>query len=316
MITIPVTVTGDHWLNVEQVRISLLASDPRECLVLDICAEGPSLWRLGVVDTVLAHCEQSQRDPQTVYISRWSNPVESVPFQRAGRADISHFYWGSDRYWPTGCIPCDHGHLWGFFMGRPTIPRLLLMQCLHNAGDVLLSCMQGGKIPNADQGIDVDSQEFGRCPDLASWYDTCGIASLDGAGIRDQYRSDHNTNLALMAWYDQFHIEIVAESYIYGDTFFPTEKTVRPISAGKPMIVMGPRHFLRRLRAQGFRTWSDIWDESYDDLEGIARLNQIKTVLADIAQRRDSILPHLAAHAQHNRQNLQDIIQRHRPGPY
>jgi len=56
MITIPITVTGDHWLNVEQVRTSLAESDPRESLVLDICAEGPSLWRLGVLDTVLEHC--------------------------------------------------------------------------------------------------------------------------------------------------------------------------------------------------------------------------------------------------------------------
>ncbi len=315
MITIPVTVTGDHWLNVEQVRISLLASDPQESLVLDICAEGPSLWRLGVIDTVLEHCEQSQRDPETVYISRWSNPVESVPFQRAGRADISHFYWGSDRYWPPGCIPCDRGHLWGFFMGRPTIPRLLLMQHLHNTSDVLLSRMQEGKIPNADQGIDVDSQEFGRRPDLASWYDACGIASLDGAGIRDQYRSDHNTNLSLMAWYDRFHIEIVAESYIYGETFFPTEKTVRPISAGKPMIVMGPRYFLQRLRDQGFRTWSDIWDEGYDDLEGPARLAQIQTVIQDVQQRGDEIMPALYQHAEHNRTVLSNLKKKHRPGP-
>jgi hypothetical protein len=315
MITIPVTVTGDHWLNVQQVRISLLASDPQESLVLDICAEGPSLWRLGVVDTVLAHCAQSRRDPKTVYISRWSNPVESVPFQRAGRADISHFYWGSHRYWPPGCVPCDRGHLWGFFMGRPTIPRLLLLQYLRNAGDALLSCMQGGKIFDADQGIDIDSQEFGHCTDLASWYATSGITSLDGAGICDQYRSDHNTNLSLMAWYDRFHIEIVAETYIYGETFFPTEKTVRPISAGKPMIVMGPRHFLRRLRDQGFRTWSDIWDEGYDDLEGPARLAQIQTVIQDVQQRRDEIIATCRQHAEHNRAVLANLIKKHGPGP-
>jgi len=315
MITIPVTVTGDHWLNPEQVRTSLAESDPQESMVLDIRAEGPSLWRLGVIDTVLEHCEQRNRDPKTVYISRWSNPVESIPFQRAGRADISHFYWGSDRYWPPGCVRCDRGHLWGFFMGRPTIPRLLLLQYLCNTGDALLSRMQGGKIPDADQGIDVDSQEFGRRPDLASWYTGCGIPSLDGAAIRDQYREDRNTNLALMAWYDQFHIEIVTESYIYGETFFPTEKTVRPISAGKPMIVMGPRHLLRRLREQGFKTWSNFWDESYDDLEGPARLSQIQTVIQDVQQRRDDITAVCQQHAEHNRATLANLVQKHRPGP-
>ena len=118
-----------------------------------------------------------------------------------------------------------------------------------------------------------------------------------------------------MSWYDRFHIEIVAESYIYGETFFPTEKTVRPLSAGKPMIVMGPRHFLRRLRDQGFQTWADLWDESYDDLEGAARLAQIQAVIADVQQRRDQLLPGLLRHAEHNRTTLSHLIQRHRPGP-
>jgi hypothetical protein len=200
-------------------------------------------------------------------------------------------------------------------MGRPTIPRLRLLQYIFNTGDALLSRMQGGKTPDADQCIDLDSQEFGRCPDLASWYDTCGIASLDGAGIRDQYRSDRNTNLALMAWYDQFHIEIVAESYIYGETFFPTEKTVRPISAGKPMIVMGPKYFLRRLRDQGFRTWSDIWDESYDDLEGPARLSRIQILMSDLQHQRDKIISVCQRHAEHNRAALAELVQKYRPGP-
>jgi hypothetical protein len=315
MITIPVIVTGDHWLNVEQVRSSLALSDPAESLVLDICAEGPSLARLGVIDAVLTHCEQVQRDPKTVWISRWSNPVESTPFQRTGRSDISHFYWASDRYWPPAVVPCPQGALWGFFMGRPTIPRLIMLHYLANAGDALLSRMLNGTVPDADQGVDVDSQEFGRRSDLASWYHVCDISSLDGAGIRDQYRTDRNTNLSIMSWYDQFHIEIVAETYIYGETFFPTEKTVRPLSAGKPMIVMGPRHFLRKLRDQGFRTWHNLWDESYDDLEGPKRLAAIQTVITDIQQRRATILPDVMQHAEHNRHTLSRLVQKHRPGP-
>lgn len=315
MITIPVTVTGDHWLNVEQVCTSLALSNPAESVVLDLCAEGPSLWRLGVIDAVLQHCEQTRRDLKTMWISRWSNPVESIPFQHAGRSDVSHFYWGSDRYWPPAVVSCDQGKLWAFFMGRPTIPRLMLLHDLAHTGDALLSRMLGGTVPRADKGINVDSQEFGRRSDLESWYHACEIGSLDGAGIRDQYRADRNTNLSIMAWYDQFYIEVVAESYIYGETFFPTEKTVRPLSAGKPMIVMGPRHFLRRLRDQGFRTWQDLWDESYDDLEGPARLARIQTVIKDVQQRRDQILPDLQHHAEHNRIVLSRLVQKHRPGP-
>jgi len=316
MITIPVTVTGDHWLNPDQVMITLALSDPQETVILDICAEGPSLRRLGVIDTVMAHCHSTGRLPDTVFVTRWSNSVESVPFQRTHRSDVSHFFWLSDRYWPQHIIACEQGHLFGFFMGRPTMARLALLQHLSRYHDAVLSVMGGGTVPT-DQGRNADLAEFsGLDRDaLAAWYHGCGIASIDGAVIRDQYSVDHNTNQSLLAHYDRFHIEIVAESYVLGDTYFPTEKTVRPLAAGRPMIVMGPRHFLRRLRDQGFQTWQDLWDENYDDLEGAARLDQIKAVIEDVAQRRHSILPHLAAHAQHNRQNVEAIIKRHRPGP-
>ena len=314
MITIPVTVTGDHWLNVEQVKTSLALSDPKETLVLDICAEGPSLSRLGVIDTVLTHCEQTQRDPKTVYISRWSNPVEHTPFQRTHRSDISHFYWGSDRYWPDKAIACEQDNTWGFFMGRPTIPRLLLLQMLADGRDSVLSRMLGGAVPRS-QGVNLDVAEFGDRPDLVAWYAACDLASLDGATIRDQYNAEKNTNRSLLDHYHRFHVELVAESYIYGETFFPTEKTVRPLAAGKPIIVMGPRHFLRRLKQQGFRTWSDLWDESYDELEGAARLEAIQQVIAHVRRSRRDILPGVTLHAEHNREVLSRINQKHRPGP-
>lgn len=314
MITIPVAVTGDHWLNPEQVHTSLALSDPQETLVLDICGEGPSLSRLGVIDMVLAHCKQTQRDPNRVYISRWSNPAEPIPFQRTGRSDISHFYWGSERYWPDKAITCKHDNTWGFFMGRPTIPRLLLIQTLVEGRDALLSRMLGGAVPKP-HGVNLDAAEFGDRADLVEWYATCDIDSLDGATIRDQYNAEKNTNRSLLDHYHRFHIELVAESYLYGETFFPTEKTVRPLAAGKPMIVMGPRHFLRRLKEQGFRTWDNFWDESYDELEGAARIEAIQTVILDVRHRRDQILPYVCQHREHNRGTLADIIKKHRPGP-
>lgn len=87
------------------------------------------------------------------------------------------------------------------------------------------------------------------------------------------------------------------------------------MSAGKPMIVMGPRHFLRRLRDQGFQTWADIWDETYDDFEGPERMAQIQTVIRDVQQRRDEIIPTVMRHAEHNRAVLTRLIDKHRPGP-
>jgi hypothetical protein len=107
----------------------------------------------------------------------------------------------------------------------------------------------------------------------------------------------------------------VAESYIYGDTFFPTEKTVRPLAAGKPILVMGPKHFLQRLKDQGFQTWANLWDETYDEMEGMERLFMIRTVIDDVRQRRADIIPYLQQHSKHNRTVLSDLVGKHRPGP-
>jgi hypothetical protein len=75
----------------------------------------------------------------------------------------------------------------------------------------------------------------------------------------------------LRRWYSIFDIELVAETYCHGDTFFVTEKTVRPIVAGKSMMVYGPQNYLARLRDLGFQTWNHIWDETYDQLTGALR---------------------------------------------
>lgn len=319
MITIPITITGDHWLNDHQTEITLGLSPSTENVVLDIGGEGPSLHRLGVIDRISELCVKHNRDPKTIWISRWSNPAEQIPFRLANRSAVSHFYWTSERYRPSTCISCEQAqYLFGYFMGRPTVPRMLLLQHLSQRTDTLLSRMCQGVIPSLDEGVNLDRQEFAHIDHvgLARWYHHCGIASLDGATIRDQYTEGKNTNLSLLAHYDRFCIEIVAESYIYGDTFFPTEKTIRPLLAGRPILVMGPRHFLRRLRDQGFHTWNYLWDESYDELEGADRLSALQHLILDIADREPEIRPRVQESAEHNHNTVNSIAKKNSPGPF
>lgn len=44
-----------------------------------------------------------------------------------------------------------------------------------------------------------------------------------------------------------------------------TEKTFKPIALGMPFVIVGTHGSLRYLRSYGFKTFGDIWDESYDD---------------------------------------------------
>ena len=75
---------------------------------------------------------------------------------------------------------------------------------------------------------------------------------------------------------------MVAETYIMGNTFYVTEKTLRPIIAKTPFIILGPKNYLANLKQLGYKTFSKWWDESYDHHEGVQRIEEIKKILQKI----------------------------------
>jgi hypothetical protein len=113
-------------------------------------------------------------------------------------------------------------------------------------------------------------------------------------------------------YYDRFAIELVCETYTIGNTFFPTEKTIRPIMAGKPVLVYGPQYFLARLRTMGFQTYSTLWDETYDLYSGAERWQRIQAVMKSLNEKtqneRNQLLARVHAIALHNRQCLHNIV--------
>lgn len=65
--------------------------------------------------------------------------------------------------------------------------------------------------------------------------------------------------------FDQCYWQLVIEPDFHTPgVFFMTEKTVRPLLSGQPMVVAATNGFLARLRSMGFRTYHELWDESYD----------------------------------------------------
>ena len=102
-----------------------------------------------------------------------------------------------------------------------------------------------------------------------------GYTKTDG-----YYYTDPLTDL-----YRNILVDVVVESHVTGHTFFPTEKTVRPMLLKKPFIVFGSRDYLEYLRQMGFRTFSDFWAEDYDGYEHRDRLLKIQKLLDSIASK-------------------------------
>ena len=62
--------------------------------------------------------------------------------------------------------------------------------------------------------------------------------------------------------YSRSKIELVTETET--DFFFITEKTIKPIRAGIPFVMVGCQNYLKKLRQLGFKTFHPHIDESYD----------------------------------------------------
>jgi hypothetical protein len=308
-VNVPIKTSGDLWWNFQEVSDMLSLTSGSARIVLDIQSEGPSLHSIGLVELL----SKLQFDPDKIYVSRWTNPVESVPFRVIDRPKVSHFFWHSQGYdQPITSAPASFDY--GLFCGRRTWARCgIVYDVFRHFSDRCLFSVMNTDIPlpwqRPPHGIDLEAHDPWLDELGQRWWETCPLTSLDKSSVSDRYvnqAADWRLNKNLLDHYHEFQIEIVMETFCRGDTFFPTEKTVRALLAGKAMIVYGPRHFMRRLRDLGFRTWHACWDESYDDLEGHARWSAMRTLLA----QSHVVDPEVAAH---NQKQLQKIIKQYAP---
>lgn len=99
------------------------------------------------------------------------------------------------------------------------------------------------------------------------------INSIDGAWTQpamDLYRS--------------CYIELLCET-CYKDLYYITEKTLKSIKAKTPFLILSTPGYLKHLRNQGFKTFENLIDESYDDIEILdQRVERLLDLLDDIIQ--------------------------------
>lgn len=77
-------------------------------------------------------------------------------------------------------------------------------------------------------------------------------------------------------------LHVVTETVYKGQKNHLTEKTFKPIVLQQPFIIVGNRGSLKYLKRYGFKTFSDAWDESYDDADDATRVKKIASLLEDL----------------------------------
>jgi hypothetical protein len=317
--TIPLRITGDTWYNPQEFREALEKSNS-EYVLIDVNSEGPALSPFGVYEILAKY------DSKYIF-TKWSNPNEQIPYGRVACSEQSHFFKLSWRYWIEEIPNKIANRVFGIFIGRNSIARNCILYDVHQRWHdyFLISKMKThtGDYWEENLPVDVvkidDLMNWGssvRCEKIKSWWDTCDIPSIDNKHVWDQYGVPEvnaaNCALSLLSHYHQFNFELVCETYTLGNTFFPTEKTIRPMIGNKPFLIYGPRHFLKNMQNLGFKTFSGIWNEQYDEHEGATRWQMMQPIINMIcnwdSNTRSNVLMQCSKITAHNRSRLKEII--------
>jgi hypothetical protein len=109
--------------------------------------------------------------------------------------------------------------------------------------------------------------------------------------------------------YESTDIEVVLETLFDDSRLHLTEKSLRPIACAQPFILAGTHGSLEYLRSYGFKTFGDVWDESYDLVEDPAeRLIQIAELMKYISNwlphQRERNMAQAQAIADYNKQHF------------
>lgn len=321
MKTIPIRVCGDYWFNSDEVYTQLNQIAGKDNITLDFFYEGPNLSEFGITKCLDAYCTKYQVDPGLIRIKNWCNRAELVDYRLDDIYQHSHFFDLAKDYWKNELPQSTNEYVFGFFVGRRAVPRAIMMKYMYErfGSQNLLSCMKVSDVSpwnNTPPGVVLENLDNWVLPDqkqnFINWWHTCPVDSIDNHWVRDHYVPGSSANQDLLLHYHRFDVELVAETYTRGTTFFPTEKTVRPIMAAKPILVYGPKNFLKKLRDLGFETYNTIWDEGYDQFESrerwAAMREVIETIMSMYPEDRITILKNAKEIAERNRQRLAELI--------
>jgi hypothetical protein len=296
-------VNDKFWNQFEFIKY--LVANQHKVIELDIVSEAIDLENLGVYKLLdLFEFEQ-------VIINTW-NPLEK------------HSQYKINFQGPTFCFTKNNYnglkyvvdidpklHRWNqqkIFMclyGRPTAGRLALAGELNkkysNQSIIHFSCDTSDNSLTQFEFDKLLSYDIHSVKSAAKLLEYLPILQSS----RDRYTQFNGYDYAdpLTALYKNIFVDVVGETHVMGRTFFPTDKTTRPILLKKPFITFASRNHMAYLRQMGFHTFQEYWDEDYDGFETKDRLLRMYQVinnlaslpidqLADIYQKMQPILDH------------------------
>jgi len=150
-----------------------------------------------------------------------------------------------------------------------------------------------------------------------TWYnqglDSALLKSMIPYKIDDFVPSTHLWVFGDKNLYNESFCNITTETYNQDRDPFFTEKTFKPIAFEQPFFLYGSQGSLEYLKSLGFKTFDDVWDESYDQeplnhLRFEKMLKQILEVSTWSLDKCESISKKLEPRLTYNKQVLMDVL--------
>jgi hypothetical protein len=197
----------------------------------------------------------------------------------------------------------------GLFVGRSSWVRLWFLGWLDPARSLITSHLDR---TNEFQISFIGSSLDNMIQHQASTQDiTNSLKFLDHGPIVldsiDSYPILSPAHLNLLKIYNQFFVELVCETFFSGKTFYPTEKTFRPIIGLKPFITHASPGYLTELKKRDYQTFNKWWSEEYDLYGDEARLHKMQDVLREILswspEKLHQVYSEMMPVLEHNRKN-------------
>ena len=318
MVTAIVINTDGHVWNLPEVVSTIeLAKLKNEDLILDLNNEGPDFETLDLTRYI------GNWDHRTIVITR--NAVQSSVKAITFKNKYPHWI-NSTKNALKQVIVEKHIHKTvGVFVGRSNEHRLYLSSYIYNNCSAHQTFRYDPKLDfhRNNLGLEkiIENYGFTNLDTIVDFLSKSPITVNDDPDVNESIKkkksgptetaSDIQIVYDLYTEYKHFFVELVCETFYSGRTFFPTEKTWRPIMLLTPFIVQGPQWFLHRLRDMGFQTFDRWWDEGYSEDPSNHQPHEIIKVIDYLAHKSTKELNTMYEEMQpvltHNRKRFMEL---------
>lgn len=126
--------------------------------------------------------------------------------------------------------------------------------------------------------------DYGVDPEVIKHAENILPLVIDDSDFGNNKAMQMTPDIYLRSW-----VSVITETHAFDDrhSLFISEKPWKPVCALQPFMVLGHRNTLEAIRNMGYKTFSGLIDESYDDLPFIERTTAIINNLRRISVIRD-----------------------------